>query len=133
MTKKRHAATEHDVIAAEAQAPSAEDVVQVRDTDGVVHTLRKPEQCIVLDMAGGKPRFTIEHGPVIREQGSVSIASAKEQEDVAAAIAATVAFHVAQVARQHDITVIRVWIDESSQPVAGALKDAGFYVIELPR
>jgi hypothetical protein len=131
MKKTNAAATDHDVVAAEAVAPDTETAVQVTDSEGVTHTLRNPERCLVFHPSSR--RFAVEHGMVIQEESKLGNALVSEGlvDDVDAALVTAIALTLGQTARQHDLQVIRVGKSSNGPAVASALRDAGFYVVEF--
>jgi hypothetical protein len=105
-------------------------IEQVKDVEGVTHTLRNPDLCLVL-YPGERVRYTLERGSVIEEQAQIPARVPEGAEDVAATLVDVVALAVAQVARQHDRQVIRVARRGNGPQVAAALREAGFYVVEF--
>lgn len=90
-----------------------------------------PHRAITLDMRSGKPQFAIEDGAAVQERGQISIAAAKQQHDVAAAISATVALYVGQLARKHGANRINIRMTEAAKTISAALTRAGFDVKEI--
>lgn len=144
MSEPTTAATDHDAIVSEVMAEStpvnaapesgpADETIQVKDRDGVVHTLREPSRCIVIDMRGRRVEFTVERGSRVETQGSVGRSIPEDAEDKITALGVAVAERTAGLAREHNIQVIRVFVfDDTTRVLSDTLRAVGFYVVDLP-
>ena len=106
-------------------------VHQLRDADGIVHTIRNPELCLTV-YPGARFRLTIERGSHVEQESQLPVDVPDGVDDVEAAIAQIIALRVAEIATQHGRQVIRVAnVGPIGPAIADALREAGFYVVEF--
>jgi hypothetical protein len=120
--------TDFDAVVTEVM--SADTPVQVKDAEGVMHTIRNPELCIVV-YPGDSFRVTLENGSMVEEERKLPIEIPEGADDVESALASIVALRIAQIADQHNRQVIRVARVGVGPAIAAALREAGYYVLEF--
>jgi hypothetical protein len=134
-------ATEHDAIVSEAMTAAAVDAapvespedtsIQIKDRDGVVHTLRDPQ--LSLTFYPGGRRVNLERGPFVEQEAKLGTVEAPEGvEDVEAAVAKIIALRLVEYAHQHNRQIFRIANSGNGPAVAAALREAGEFVLEFP-
>jgi hypothetical protein len=118
--------TDFDAVVADVMAEGKKIV----DVEGVTHTIRNPELCLVV-YPGSRPRVTIENGSRIEQESHLPIDAPEDVDDVETAIAQIVAARVGEIAEQHGRQVIRVAAVGNGPAIANALREGGFCVLEF--
>lgn len=119
--------SENAVIETVSSVEPSEPVPQFRDEEGVTHTIREPERCLVFKPNGSA--FEFHRGPRVEQAGQIPADVPEGADDVTKAVASITALRVAEMASQHAIQIIRVEQSGIGPIVTDNLREAGFYVI----